>query len=62
MKKEPNCKKNYLSPSFEIVRIEMEEGIAGTSATVNPGETGNPDIPKVEDWGNGGDYEGTGEI
>lgn len=40
----------------------MEEGIAGTSATVNPGETGNPDIPKVEDWGNGGDYEGTGEI
>jgi len=55
-------KKKYSSPQMEVMYIEMEEGIASGSATVNPGDTQNPNTPEIEDWNivNGG--EGTTEI
>ncbi|ULT24414.1 hypothetical protein KUH03_36340 [Sphingobacterium sp. E70] len=31
----------------------MESGIAAGSATLRPGDSGNPDSPKVNDWSSG---------
>ncbi|HCD9236148.1 TPA: hypothetical protein ACGZ9Q_002366 [Elizabethkingia anophelis] len=43
-------KKVYLAPEFEVSWIEMEEGIAANSATVNPALTGgNTDLLQT-DW------------
>ena len=52
----------YIPPQMEVMYIEMEEGIASGSATVNPGDIQNPNTPDIEDWNivNGG--EGTTEI
>lgn len=40
-----NKKKKYVSPVLEVVHIEMEEGIAGGSATSG--------TPEVEGFGSG---------
>ncbi|MDV4102687.1 hypothetical protein CMT19_16735 [Elizabethkingia anophelis] len=61
MKKKEERKK-YSPPQMEVMYIEMEEGIASGSASVNPGDIQNPNTPDIEDWNivNGG--EGSTEI
>jgi len=60
--KKKGKRKMYIPPQMEVMYIEMEEGIASGSATVNPGDIQNPNTPDIEDWNivNGG--EGTTEI
>ncbi|KUY27267.1 hypothetical protein ATB96_19820 [Elizabethkingia ursingii] len=46
-----NEKKSYLAPSFSVMEIEMEQGIASGSATVTPVTVnGNTDTVST-DWG-----------
>ncbi|MDV3756091.1 hypothetical protein CMU20_13770 [Elizabethkingia anophelis] len=61
MKKKEERKK-YSPPQMEVMYVEMEEGIASGSASVNPGDIQNPNTPDIEDWNivNGG--EGSTEI
>lgn len=55
-KKQMNKKKQmYVSPLLIRTEIEMESGIAAGSATLRPGDSSNPDSPKVNDWSSGGD-------
>jgi len=47
----------YISPRIETIMIELENGLAGQSTDVKPGDSGGN--VNVEDWGNGGDIEGS---
>ncbi|KUY29912.1 hypothetical protein [Elizabethkingia ursingii] len=51
-KEEAQMKKDYESPKFSVIEVEMEEGIASGSATVSPGVdiNGNTDAVST-DWG-----------
>ncbi|GAA4169298.1 hypothetical protein [Sphingobacterium ginsenosidimutans] len=61
LKKSMDKKKQvYVSPLLIRTEIEMESGIAAGSATLRPGDSGNPDSPKVNDWSSGGDV-GSGD-
>ncbi len=41
----------YKKPTFDVVVIEMEQGIAAASATITPGGNGaNNFAPEVDDW------------
>ena len=51
-------KQIYVSPQIEQFAIVMESGIAAGSATLSPGDQGNPNNPAVDDWNNGGDVGG----
>ncbi|AQX05027.1 hypothetical protein KRE40_03435 [Elizabethkingia meningoseptica] len=53
-------KKDYMSPSFTVITVEMEQGIAASSATLGPGTT-TPPITEWENPGSEGDF-GTGII
>lgn len=44
------AKKEYLPPIIEVIIVEMEQGIAAQSATLNPGTSTDPYIPQTEDW------------
>jgi hypothetical protein len=43
-------KREYLPPRIEVEFVETEQCIAGSSATVHPGDINNPDRPLVNDW------------
>jgi hypothetical protein len=44
-----NQKKRYIAPKIELAYIvQLETGIAASSATITPGETTN--TPVVTDW------------
>lgn len=52
-------KKDYIAPELEVIRVEMEQGIAAGSATVNPADNNNeikdewekdPDNNNSMDW------------
>lgn len=48
-KKSKKTKKSYIAPKLELAYVvELETGIAASSATLMPGETNN--IPVVTDW------------
>jgi len=49
-----HIKKEYIKPLIKILRVEMENGFAAQSASLNPGDINSPDTPKVEDWNDGG--------
>ncbi|HIC8644247.1 MULTISPECIES: hypothetical protein [Elizabethkingia] len=49
-----------MSPSFTVITVEMEQGIAASSATLGPGTT-TPPITEWENPGSEGDF-GTGII
>ncbi|KUY29914.1 hypothetical protein ATB96_17485 [Elizabethkingia ursingii] len=53
MEKATNCqKKSYITPSFSVIHVEMEQGIAAGSATVTPGVDINGNVDTVStDWG-----------
>lgn len=41
----------YVSPTIEVICLEMEEGIAsGSGAKVTIGSGSSPNTPEVEDW------------
>ncbi|HFK5593098.1 TPA: hypothetical protein ACGZ94_001332 [Elizabethkingia anophelis] len=42
--------KEYLSPELSVELISLENSIAASSATLNPGADGNLYTPSVEDW------------
>lgn len=49
MRDNKKLKKNYIAPKIELAYIiELETGIAASSATVTPGGTNN--APVVTDW------------
>lgn len=43
-------KQEYIPPVLEVIFIEMEQGIAAGSASLDPGNIGTPNTPQVEDW------------
>ncbi|WP_367329757.1 hypothetical protein [Sphingobacterium multivorum] len=48
-KSESTKKKKYVAPKIErIYRVDMEESIATSSATISPG--GSSNTPQVTDW------------
>ena len=50
-------RKNYIAPLIEVTLIEMEEGFAAGSATVEP--TVNPNGDVQAGWETGEDQEAT---
>lgn len=42
--------KEYLSPKLRVELINLENSIAASSATLNPGVDGNLYTPSVDDW------------
>lgn len=44
----------YQAPSIKVLFLEMEEGFATNSASVQPG--GNTSMPKVEEWTEEGSF------
>jgi|GEM_PF-1173790 hypothetical protein len=42
--------KPYVVPRVTATVVELEQGIAAGSASVNPGGASNPSSPKTEDW------------
>lgn len=53
MKKQEK-RKTYVVPRVAATVVELEQGIAAGSASVNPGDSSNPSNPKTEDWFDGG--------
>lgn len=53
-----HIKKEYVKPLIKILRVEMENGIAAQSASLNLGDINSPGTPKVEDWNDGGSLGG----
>ncbi|HAY3544958.1 hypothetical protein HZQ19_06850 [Elizabethkingia anophelis] len=54
--KDLKSKKEYLSPKLEIIYIELEQGIAAGSASVNVGVDVNGNVNAVDtDWGGSDD-------
>jgi len=49
MMKKPK-KRKYLTPEIQVMHIELEQGIAASSATVSGGNSSNPYQPEVEEW------------
>ncbi|MVZ63528.1 hypothetical protein [Sphingobacterium humi] len=49
-----NNKMLYVSPCIKLEEIELENGIATNSATLQPGKKTNPFVPEVEDWKDNG--------
>ncbi|HFK5504940.1 hypothetical protein [Elizabethkingia anophelis] len=43
-------KRKYTAPVLEVIFVEMENGIAAGSASLNPGDLGSPSTPQAEDW------------
>lgn len=52
--KKRHKKLRYKAPTLEVVHVELEQGIAASSATISGGDSGNPFAPEVEDWEDGG--------
>ncbi|WP_236582182.1 hypothetical protein [Sphingobacterium spiritivorum] len=51
MNKNKKSKTNYVAPTVHTRTIELEQGIAASSAKLVPGGTGtNSANPQVEDW------------
>lgn len=51
-------KKKYHSPKIEAQIIQLEEGIAKSSANISTGGTENhPDRPLIESWGTEDQYQ-----
>lgn len=49
IKNEPTKKKKYVAPKIELIyRVDMEESIATSSATISSGGVTN--TPQVTDW------------
>jgi len=44
-------RKSYVVPSVTTTIVELEQGIAAGSASVNPGDSSNPSSPKRFDNG-----------
>lgn len=44
-------KMKYTSPAIEIADVELEQGIAASSATLSGGSNGTPDLPAADGWG-----------
>ncbi|MHC8949259.1 hypothetical protein [Sphingobacterium hungaricum] len=40
----------YIAPKIEVFYLEMEEGIASTSANITISSGTNANTPDVEDW------------
>lgn len=40
----------YVTPKIELLELELEQGIAASSANVFPGGETDPHNPDVEDW------------
>lgn len=51
-------KKKYIPPTLEVISIEMEQGIAAGSATLNPGDSNSLNTPQVEELNDGGTIGG----
>ncbi|MDR2228612.1 hypothetical protein BAS09_02650 [Elizabethkingia ursingii] len=53
-----NEKACYVHPELKVVYVEMETGVAASSATLSPGDATSPGTPQIDDWydsGNIGD-------
>lgn len=50
----PNEKLTYVSPSFKVQNVFIEESLAASSATVSGGDNDDPFLPDIEDWEDGG--------
>jgi len=46
--------KKYVAPTIELTIVELEQGIAASSATISGGDPDTPYQPQVEDWQEGG--------
>lgn len=44
-------KQKYIPPYVSLFYVELEEGIANSSATVSGGGSDEPHTPLVEGWG-----------
>lgn len=55
-------KLKYEAPTLEVVCIELEQGIAASSATVSGGDGTNPYQPEVDDWEDGGFGSQNGDL
>lgn len=55
-------KLKYEAPTSEVMCIELEQGIAASSATVSGGYDGNPFVPQVEEWESGGIESQNGDL
>lgn len=50
-----NHRKNQcVAPTISSTTIEMESGIAASSASLKPGSPNTPFVPEVEDWSSNG--------
>ncbi|WP_156307903.1 hypothetical protein [Sphingobacterium endophyticum] len=52
-----NKKKKYVAPKVECIPVQLEQGLAISSATISGGVNGSEFTPDVEEWGaeeNGG--------
>lgn len=52
-----NKKKKYVAPKVECIPVQLEQGLAISSATISGGVDGSEYTPDVEEWGteeNGG--------
>ncbi|WP_411898032.1 hypothetical protein [Elizabethkingia occulta] len=47
-------KKEYVPPSVEVTKVEMENSISSSSATINTGNPASPNTPQSEIWNDRG--------
>lgn len=52
----------YLAPKVDRYIVELEQGIAASSATVSGGSNGTPYTPDVAAWGDAGSGYGKGDL
>ncbi|AQW90089.1 hypothetical protein [Elizabethkingia anophelis] len=51
----PTCKKNYVTPTIDILLVDMECGIAANSAAVSPVTVGGNTEQVQTDWNGNND-------
>ena len=44
----------YVYPELKVIYVEMEAGIAASSATLNPGDAASLGTPQIDDWNDNG--------
>ncbi|WP_407485612.1 hypothetical protein [Elizabethkingia miricola] len=44
----------YIYPELKVIYVEMEAGIAASSARLNPGDATSSDTPQIDDWNDNG--------
>jgi len=60
MKREEKIR--YVAPTINVVLVELEQGIAASSATLSGGSGATPYQPEVESWADGGFEAKNGDL